>query len=230
MDERAKAIAKAIETGEYFSEARNWYNKIFIYPLRDSAIMQLIGYSVIIITCLMVLNIYRVFPLVEKINVIANLNDTINFFPKITTLPESKTARQFVTEALAAKYVTSRESYDSKRFRNDYVFILKSSSKQTFDKYYSYITSKRPDSPSNISTNKKIVKIKILSKESTPDANKVTIIFNKDTFDIFGTFQSSSKWKADIEFYLSNYDFNKSTNATLDFIVTKYTVSEMKKS
>lgn len=230
MDERAKAIAKIIETGEYFSEARNWYNKIFIYPLRDFAIMQLIGYIVIIMTCLMVANIYRVLPLVEKINVIAHLNNTIDFFPKIISPPESKTPRQFVTEELAAKYVTSRESYDSKRFRKDYVFILKSSSKQIFDKYYSYINSKSPNSPLNLSANQKLAKVKILSKESAPNANKVIIVFNKDTFDIFGAFQSSSKWKADIEFYLSNYDFSKSTNATLDFIVKKYTVSEVKKS
>ncbi|NRA73533.1 MAG: hypothetical protein HRU36_02145 [Rickettsiales bacterium] len=230
MDERAKEIAKAVDTGEYFSEAMNWYNRVFVYPLRDSVIMRLIGYVAIGILAFMLINIYRMFPLTEKVEVLAHLSDTINFFPRIIRADDSKTTRQFVTEELAARYVNGRESYDSRRFKNDYVFILKSSSKKVFDKYYKYISSKDLGSPLSLSIDNKITKVKILSKESVSDANKVTVTFEKTIFDIFGAFQSSSKWKADIEFYLSNYDFSESTNAKLDFIVTKYTVSEMKKS
>jgi type IV secretory pathway component VirB8 len=72
-----------------------------------------------------------------------------------------------------------------------------------------------------------IAKVKILSTQTAVGANKVTVVFAKGIFNEFEELQSSSKWKADIEFYLSNYDFSKATDANLDFIVTKYTVNKI---
>jgi type IV secretory pathway component VirB8 len=230
MDKRAKEIADSIESGEYFVEGMKWYNKVFVYPLKISVMMRLMGYIAIILAVIMGINLYRVFPLVTKVNIITHLDNTIVFFPKLSfpTDPK-KTTRQFIVESLSAKYVRSRESYDPIGFKNNYMFLLKSSSKNIFDTYYQYITSKNPSNPLNLYLKKHITKVKILQKNSVPDVNKVTIIFNKDIFDIFGAFQYSSKWKADIEFYLSNYNFNESTDAKLDFIVTKYTTGEIKK-
>jgi type IV secretion system protein VirB8 len=231
MDKRAKEIANGIETGEYFSEARQWYNKVFVYPLKQSAMMRVIGYVTIVMSVIMGINLYQVFPLVSKVNIIARLNDTVGFIPKLVLASDpKKTNKQFVIEELSSKYVMSRESYNPGNFKTNYIFLLKSSSKEIFDVYYKYITSKDPDNPLNLYLKKHVTRVKVLNKQSWADANKVTIIFNKEIFDIFGAFQYSSKWKADIEFYLSKYDFNDSTDAKLDFIVTKYIVSEIKNS
>jgi type IV secretion system protein VirB8 len=231
MDKRAEEIARDIESGEYFSEAKKWYNTMFVYPLKWSVIMRIIGIAMISITIIMAFNLYKLFPLVTKVQIVTDIKDTINFFPKLVVATDSnKTDRQFVIEALGAKYVISREGYEAETFKTNYLFLLKSSSKEIFDQYYKSITSKGDSSPLNLYVDKSVAKIKILSKESAVNANKVTIIFDKDIFSGYGEFQSSSRWKAEVEFYLSNYDFNESTNAKLDFIVTKYTVSEIKKS
>jgi len=228
MDERTEAIARDIESGEYFSEAKKWYNVMFIYPLKWSVLMRLIGIAMVVISIIMALELYKVFPLVNKVRIITHLNDTVNFFPKLVVATNSnKTNRQFVVEALVAKYVKSREAYDPDKFKTNYIFLLKNSSKEMFDEYYSNITSTGSTSPLNLYVDKYVAKIKILNKNALRDANKATIIFKKDIFSVFGEFQSSSRWKADVEFYLSNYDFSKSVNTKLDFIVTKYTVSEI---
>lgn len=231
MDESAKEIARAIDSGEYFAEAKQWYNKVFVYPLKHSATMRIMCYATIAISVLMLINLYQIFPLVSNVNIIAHLNDTVNFLPKLVRSTDSrKTNRQFVSEELCAKYVASREGYNPSNFKTNYIFLLKSSSKEIFDVYYKYITSKDPYNPLNLYLKKHITRINILKKESVSDVNKVTVIFDKDIFDVFGAFQYSSRWEADIEFYLSQYDFNESTNAKLDFIVTKYIVNEIKNS
>jgi type IV secretion system protein VirB8 len=231
MDERAQAIAEEIESGAYFVEARHWYNRIFVYPLRAYALMRLMSYAAIAIMVAMVWNVYRVFPLVTELKVIARVNNAALFYPTLLRPNDShKTTRQFVTEALVAKYVNARESYIPQRYKANYNFLLKSSAKKIFDDYYSYITSKKADSHLNLYLKKQVVKVRVLKTESIPDANKVTVTFDKDIFSVYGELQSSSRWKADIEFYLSNYDFGKSVEAKLDFIVTNYTVSEVKET
>jgi type IV secretion system protein VirB8 len=233
MDERAQAIAEEIESGAYFVEARHWYNRIFVYPLRAYALMRLMSYAAIVIAVAMAWNVYRVFPLVTELKVIARVNNAALFYPTLLKPNDShKTTRQFVTESLVAKYVNARESYVPERYKTNYNFLLKSSAKKIFDDYYSYITSKKADSPLNLYLKKQVVKVRVLKTESDPDpdANKVTVTFDKDIFSVYGELQSSSRWKADIEFYLSKYDFSKSVEAKLDFIVTNYAVSEVKET
>jgi type IV secretion system protein VirB8 len=230
MDEGAKAIAMDIETGEYFSEARTWYNKVFISELKPYVTMHIIGYAALFITVIMCLNLYAVFPLVNKVNVIASVNDTVKFFPKLVELSQrNKTTRQVVVESLISKYIRSREGYSPDRFKINYTFLLKSSSKEIFDSYYKHISSKAPDSPLTFYLDSQVARVKIIKIESDPNANKATLIFDKDIFDTYGAFQSSARLQAEIEFYLSDYDFDTSTDAKLDFIVTKYIVNKVEK-
>jgi type IV secretory pathway component VirB8 len=229
MDERAQAIAEDIESGAYFAEARHWYSRIFVYPLRAYALMRMVSYAAIVLALAMAWNVYSVFPLVTQLKVIARVNNTSLFYPVLLRPSDSKkTTKQFITESLAAKYVNARESYQPERYKTNYNFLLKSSSKKIFDDYYSYITSKKAESPLNLYLKKQVVKVRVLKTELALDANKVTVTFGKDIFNVYGEIQSSSRWKADIEFYLSKYDFSKSVEAKLDFIVTNYTVSEVK--
>ena len=230
MDERAKAIAMDIESGEYFSEARTWYNKVFVYQLKPYATMHIIGYATLFITVIMCMNLYAVFPLVNKVNVVASINDTVKFFPKLAEdTKRNKTTRQFVVESLVSKYIRSREGYNPDRFKINYTFLLKSSSKEIFDSYYKHISSEAAGSPLKFYLDRQVARVKIVKIASDPHANKATLIFDKDIFDSYGAFQSSSRLQADVEFYLSNYDFDTSKDAKLDFIVTKYIVSEVEK-
>lgn len=229
MDERAQAIAEEIENGEYFAEARHWYNRIFVYPLRAYALMRIMSYAAIAITLAMVWNVYRVFPLVTQLKVIARVNNTSLFYPVLLRPNDSKkTTKQFVIESLVAKYVNARESYQPERYKVNYNFLLKSSSKKVFDEYYSHITSKKPESPLTLYIKKQVLKVRILNTELDLDANKATVTYDEDTFNVYGELQSSTRWKADIEFYLSKYDFSKSVDSKLDFIVTHYIDSEIK--
>ena len=134
-----RAVALQIENGQYFAEAIVWYNKVFIFPLRDACIMQIFAYLLLVAVTIMLFNVYRVFPLVAQVKVVVTVNDTINFIPKIVTASPSGSTKEFIVSNLAEKYLKSREGYNPRRFKSDYLFVLRSSSKQIFDNYYSYI-------------------------------------------------------------------------------------------
>jgi type IV secretory pathway component VirB8 len=118
------------------------------------------------------------------------------------------------------------ESYEEDRFKTNYAFIMRSSAKNIFEKYYAFITSSDVNSPATLSLKGQQQKIDVLQTQYND--NKVTVVFNKSRYDQLGQLIVVSKWQADIEFYLSDYDFAQPVTSTLDFVVTNYLVHELK--
>lgn len=221
-------IRASIKDGSYFIEGIDWYKNIFLYPLKYRPISILGGSVLLFLTAITMFYVYIMFPLEERIDVIAPMTDSINFIPRIVQIDKGgKTIRQIVTEALAVRYVESRESFIAKRFKTNYVFVLNNSSKDIFDTYYSLVTSTDQDNPTKLNALNRELHIEILSTQWQDNDNKVTVVFNKKIFDQFRNLLTVSKWKADIEFYLSDYDFTKAHTSKIDFIVTSYATDQI---
>lgn len=221
-------IKASIKDGSYFLEAIDWYKHVFLYPLQYRPISIVLASVLLFFAAITMFYVYAMFPLQERVNVIAPMSDTINFIPEIAQVnKDGKTTRQIVVEALASRYVESRESFISNRFKTNYVFVLNNSSKNIFDKYYGLITAESQDNPTKLKALDQELHTEILSTQQQDNDNKVTVIFNKKIFDQFRNLLAVSKWKADIEFYLSDYDFTKAHTSKIDFIVTSYATNQI---
>jgi type IV secretory pathway component VirB8 len=228
MDERAEILA-AVKNGTYFAEAAAWYKSTFVSPLKGRGIMLFFGSALFLLALIAASYIYFAFPLIEKVNTVIPLRDTVNFFPNVIPIVDrNKSFKQVVVENLCSRYVNAMESYRQDRFETNYAFIMRSSSKSIFDKYYSFITSSEPNSPVSLNKESQLQKVNVLKTQYTDNDNKVTIVFNKSRYDQFGQLLSVSKHGADIEFYLSDYNFNQPVTSKLDFVVTNYSVYELK--
>ena len=226
MSGNSEFITKIVNDGTYFVMAREWYQDMFLRPVRAAALMTALGISFISLTTVILYNLYNIFPISKQVDVVVFLNDTINFYAQLTNISEeNKSTKQVVTEYLCAKYIKAREGYSSKNYVANYYFVSNCSSKEVFNKYFDTIDTKNPESPLVIYKNTGRVDVEILS--CTMNDHDIIIIFNKKNYGTDGNLVSQSKLQATMKIYLSNYDWSKSTNTKLDFIVTQYDVKNL---
>lgn len=225
-------ISTSIKSGKYFSEGIDWYKEMFVYPLRHSSVMALFCLVLTVVLVIMSLYIYLSLPLEEKVQVIVPMRDSINFISRITSARKEGTSiKQVIVDDLVTKYISARESFIPGRFETNYAFILNSSSKDIFDVYYKLLLIPQEKNPDGSVKSRPEVRIhvsNISQNISQENDNKVTVMFSKNTYDRDTRIRTVSKWKADIEFYLSDYNFEEANTSILDFIVTKYDTSEIK--
>lgn len=217
-----------IENGTYFSEAKEWYNEIFLRPAVMNAVMRFIAYVVVVITVIAIYNIHGNFPLSHKVTIIARLANTAKYYPVIRKIDDSDGIRKAVVRYLANKYIRAREVYSPDFFSQDYYFIQRSSQKDVFDSYYENLKNST-DSALVFFKQGDSVEIIPLSSEYNAEKNQISIDFNKKIVSKAKNIQENLKFKATMTFYMSQYDFNKSTTKQLDFIVTSYKVEQIQK-
>lgn len=228
MEETAKLIADDIESGKYFTEARFWYNRVHLQPLSETSVMSLIVAVLAAIVLLVSYNLYAIFPEKTKVQTVLYLPSTLEKYPVLSNIAQpGKTTKQVVVEYLCGRYVLARESYNYNSLIYGYNFIFRSSSKQLFDAYYQNLALANPNSPIVLYKEDKTVTVDIDEENIQADTGNGVVKFTSTIRDKQGKMISTAKWMAELSFYIDNYDFSKSINAPLSFIVTKYDVKQI---
>lgn len=116
--ENYREIAEAVESGEYFNDARNWYMRKYIYGFIERT------YIIVIIFCLIFLmymvNVYKqaIQPIKKSLPIQVNISDSADFNTRITYLGNAE--KNFDVNTVYIKYLSERfteaiESYDYRR-------------------------------------------------------------------------------------------------------------------
>jgi type IV secretion system protein VirB8 len=220
-------IDAKIEDGTYFVEAKKWYNDIFLRPAVMNAVMRFVAYVVVCVSVISLYNISKNFPLVRKINVMAYLNNTAQYYPVIRKLDVSEGVRKSVVSYLSEKYIKARETYSPDFFLQDYYFIQKSSEKAVFDSYYNNLKDHNNEA---LELFKKGSSVEILPLSTEYDAKKsqVYIKFEKKIVSQDKKVQQNAQFMATMSFYMSSYDFNEPITKEINFIVTSYKLDPIK--
>lgn len=229
MKEATKLISEDIESGKYFTEARSWFNKVHLQPLSEIFVMFIVLSALAFMLFTLLVNIYGVFPVTTKVKTVVFMPNTINYYPTLKKIGEkNKTTREVVAQYLCKRYVIAREAYDYPKLSSSYNFIFRSSSKQLFDEYYQALALSNPDSPIVLYKDQNTVTVDINEETIQTDNGTGVIKFTTNLYDKRNKLVSSRKLTANIAFYLDeNYNFEKSVDSKLDFIVTKYDVQEI---
>jgi type IV secretion system protein VirB8 len=224
-----QGVAKdKIESGDYFVEARNWYNSIFLSPIKINAFVYGASISIIMVLFFISYSLYNIFPLSEEVRIVVHLESTRDFIPVLKSLKDpGKSTKQSVLEYLSTKYVKSREIYNPKTFKKNYYFILRSTEKNLFNKYYDNISKKNDQNPSLLYKKGDRSKFFMISNTYDGDNNFITVNFSKQNYNVNTGKESWQKLQARLKFDVSDYNFAKSENARLSFIVTDYEIREI---
>jgi type IV secretory pathway component VirB8 len=227
MEAAAKLIAEDIKTGKYFAEARHWYNRVYLQPLSETSIvftmMAIFVGTLLVVTY----NLFSIFPIVTKVDTLAFLPSTLENYPVIKNIAKpEKTTKEVVLEYLCDRYVKAIESYNYSNLIYNYNFIFRSSSKQLFDNYYQNLAISNPNSPLVLYQDTKTVEIIIIDTNVQVSTGSAIVKFNKIVRDAQNKELSNTYLTSNLNFYIDNYDFSKSINSRLNFIVTKYNTKQ----
>lgn len=227
MNPIAGQISQDVESGKYFSEAREWYHNIYIKPASECAMMYVLTIGAITLWCITLFNLYSVLPYKENITVVAKLNNTIDYYPKLRRLVNNYDSN--VIKFIASRYVKAKESYLPHEFQSNYLFVYRNSSKKIFDQHRQYIDPSNPKSPlaSYGWKGKIIVDIKEVLHN---DDKNLTVIFTKKGYDNYNKLLFAQNLAAKIKYKVGDIDLRSGKNSRINFTVDSYSVNEIKQS
>lgn len=157
-------IRDAVESGDFFKEAFEWYFARYVRPLCDRTILIICAIIAIFVLNSLYTMFKNTFPLVVSKPIFTSGHDQSLYFPKITKLrpkagekgydADLKTVDDSVIKYLISNYIKDREGYDFSKgeieeVNNKINRIKNLSSDQEFGKFYGFMGEENPESPIN---------------------------------------------------------------------------------
>lgn len=225
MNPVSKQIAQDVDSGKYFTEAREWYNNIFVKPSVECAVLYIYAFCAIIMTGLVVYNIYNIFPITENITVVAKLSDTLSYEPKLVYVNDDNKLKDSVANFIGKKYVQARESYNPYLFDQNYYFVYRNSSKEIFDDYNKNFSTSNPQSPL-VSYGWKGQILVNINEVKRIGEDYLTVRFTRKGIDNYNRILFQQELVSNINYQMANFDIDDGKNSRIEFVVTKYSVIE----
>lgn len=224
----------AIQKGEFYQDAKEWYLSRFVQPLSLRAQVGLLSIMILIATAISVYTIQRSF-VSTAIPFAIWAKDEVKLYPKLKKLAsrteplEISVARYFVS-----KYVYLRESYNYVDFldENKEAYLVKLqalSSRRSFKEYMSFMNpDDNPESPVVLYKNqiRRSIDIESVSFNKVEGyLDSATVVFkatekSKDSI-------KTSRFKADVHFMISNIANVAAKKERLMFFVTSYQIYKL---
>ncbi|WP_064428999.1 virB8 family protein [Rickettsia sp. Tenjiku01] len=221
MDPLTNAIQEYIKSGEYFIDARKWYNFKYILPLSHRSLLLLICTIFTLLLTLICININILLPINKKVNYL--IKDDAEQQAAVTNTKHSTLANPYISIAniMLQNYVKQREEYNYDILKEQFTFIKNASTSIVYMQFANFMNIDNPLSPviryqklyrrsinilsiNNINNNEAVVTFESLAKNST-DAILENMV-----------------WEAKIGFIMDSISTNTSPDMPFNFTVTSY--------
>lgn len=205
INKESTNLKENLASGLYYQEMLKFYNSGYINPFIERSFLYVASSFLFILLLILLYRIYDIFPLEREVRYIVNLK---NQYAKKTTIIKANyypnNAESSIAKILAEKYLKKREEYDYAKIEGQLKYILGSSSKLEFRKYYNYINIDNPESP--ILKYKKDIKryINIKSVELDEQNDKFTIVFETTALNKNGEVIENNIYKATLNYIMKN--------------------------
>lgn len=222
------SIKKFVETGEYFEQARAWYNEIFLLPLIIRSYVFIL--LVVIFFCfgILTLNAYLLLPLDKQVMYIINVEDTSEFNSKIIHADYyDNDNHRSIAKIFVEKYITIRETYDYEALPKYLLFVQNNSTKAIYNRYnYGFSL----DNPRSLVLKyqedvRRTAQIKSLN---FIDDNSAVAVCNAKAVSPKGQTVEDMDWEITLNFIMDGIDPNIKENTQFNFTVTEYKVKLIK--
>jgi type IV secretion system protein VirB8 len=220
MSDSIKFFQEYIKSGQYFLDAKKWYNMEYLYPIVHRSILLIVFFITISIFSVIFLTTYSLLPIIHQIKYTLMSDDIDN---KTATIIHANNipgdAILSIADILVKNYVTIRESYNYNDMKNQFLFIQKNSTKIIFKRFSNMMNIDNPSSPviryqKNYNRNVEIISTTHYDKHIIVKFKTIT---KNLTYEIF----EDITWEVDIYFEIDTID-NVVNNSKFNFIVTDY--------
>jgi len=204
MDPLTNAIQEYIKSGEYFIDARKWYNFKYILPLSHRSLLLLICTIFTLLFTLICINIDILLPINEKVSYL--IKDNAEKQATVTNTKHSSLANPYISVAniMLQNYVKQREEYNYDILKEQFTFIKNASTSIVIRYQKLYRRSINILSITNINDNEVVVTFESLAKNS------------------MGEILENMLWEARIGFIMDSIGINTSPDTAFNFTVTSY--------
>ncbi|BDU60378.1 virB8 family protein [Candidatus Rickettsia kotlanii] len=221
MDPLTNAIQEYIKSGEYFIDARKWYNFKYILLLSHRSLLLLICTIFTLLLTLICINIYILLPINKKVSYL--IKDDAEKQATITNTKHSTLASPYISIAniMLQNYVNQREEYNYNTLKEQFTFIKNTSTSIVYMQFAHFMNIDNPLSP--VMRYQKLYRrsINILSINNIND-NEAVVTFESLAKNSTGTILENMVWEARIGFIMDSIGTNTSSDMPFNFTVTSY--------
>ncbi|MCE3233339.1 MAG: ptlE, partial [Rickettsiaceae bacterium] len=221
-----KEIAEKIRDGSYYTDAREWYTRQYLYPITERTFLVIIASVVCFVFILSVANIKSLItenPIIPFPIKVENAADYFSFIKPLSQ--NSENTQEAVAQHLIEDYLRTREEYIPSEMRGDKLKhklkkIKSSSSKTVLDEYKNYMSELNPYSPvirygDDTTRSINIKSFKFIGNDAA--SGKAHITFESVTKKPNEEPENKSLWEATVLFRLPDIETIAHTGAPLRF-------------
>lgn len=199
-------IAKALEDGSYFVEARKWYNAVYISPISERVFFIVITLIAAVIFVMAILSFMYLLPIKPRIPFVYRAKDIVGEIPNMIRLKSpTEPTNPALMRYYVSTYVNMRESYSESRFLVNRSFMQYYSDNNVFDEYNRQTHPSNPRSPIRlygkyITLEAKIEKVTFERTQAGP--SRAMVDFSTDEIGPDG--RKKAQWTATVAFYYTD--------------------------
>jgi type IV secretion system protein VirB8 len=216
-----------IESGEYFKDARIWYNQIFLSPyyLRSSIFIFFV--TTFIFMALLIVNVKSLLPLNKQIVYAINVQDSSEFAAKIQSADMlGNDTFKSIAQIFVETYIELREGYNYEGLADRMLFVRTMSTRALFNRYSNYLSLDNPDSPV-LKLQKYAKKHVSITKVNFTSSNSAIVVFESISKEDTGKVIEKTTNEAYISFAMDKIDITLPENSPFNFIVSEYKVKQI---
>ena len=231
--EEQEDIVGEVKSGQFFAEALDWYNQIYIYPVIQRTSLISITIICIFINVTAYYALYKFLPLIKKFQVGVVNPDETEYYAEVIKLHDPVlTEKEVVFEYMAKFYVTSRETYSFNDLQRNLDVVKNMSSKQVYENYSKYMNINNPSSPilryrqeASVTISNPQFIIEPGDPKKTGNRIKAKVYF--DRLERSGVAAKNERWVATMVFTSGSFDYDqtKKTFPNPNFKVIDYKVA-----
>ncbi|MFV9929981.1 MAG: virB8 family protein [Rickettsia endosymbiont of Haemaphysalis japonica] len=221
MDPLTNTIQEYIKSGEYFIDARKWYNFKYILPLSHRSLLLLICTIFTLLLTLICININILLPINKKVSYL--IKDDAEKQAVVTNTKHSTLANPYISIAniMLQNYVNQREEYNYDILKEQFTFIKNASTSIVYMQFANFMNIDNPLSP--VIRYQKLYRrsINILSINNIND-NEAVVTFESLVKNSTDAILENMVWEARIGFIMDSISTNTSPDMPFNFTVTSY--------
>lgn len=217
-----RSLKEHVESGEYFIDARNWYNHKYVHPFSQRSSVFILSIIICALFLGIATNMRHLFPIVMQVRYYTNADTITDKSAQIIRADQiGNNPRASIVDIIAKNYVLQREKYDYDFLKKQFTYVKNNSTRIAFRRFYDYMNIDNPSSP--VLRYQKDAKrsVQIISSRFISDT-KESVKFHVVAKNIAGDILEDTVWLATIEFEADQINNDLPPGSRFNFIVTDY--------
>lgn len=141
-------IGQRIESGEYFQDAKKWFDTTYGAILGERSYLIIVGTVATFIIYYAYSSLTSLLPITQKMEVIMRQHESLQKFTAIHSMTESyKQTDEALLLFHLRDYVKAREEYISDNIEINFHRVMALSTQKIFEEYQKFMDPRNPESP-----------------------------------------------------------------------------------